>query len=109
MVTDLHKAEPWWVSSLIHKPVLIPFHRGLKRLDKIYLDTTFATKSDTFREFPSKADGLYELLDAIQKYPAETVFYFRSWTLGYEDVWLALSSLLGSKVYLSAKLASVLF
>lgn len=91
-------AEAWWVQSLIRNPVLIPYNMGDRRLDTIYLDTTFATKSDIHQVFPSKAEGIRELLSKIKGYPEDTIFYLRSWTFGYEDVWLALSAALGTKV-----------
>jgi hypothetical protein len=56
------RAETWWVNSLVQNPVLLPYTLGVSRLDCIYLDTTFATKSDVYREFPSKAEGICELL-----------------------------------------------
>ncbi|MCJ1425154.1 hypothetical protein MMC29_003042 [Sticta canariensis] len=68
-------------------------------LDKIYLDTTFASKNDRHRVFPTKADGLSELLTKISKYPASTVFHFHAWTLGYEEVWIALASALRSQIH----------
>jgi DNA cross-link repair 1C protein len=83
---------------LIRHPVLIPYTLGEKRLDTLYLDSTFASKTNPFREFPSKAEGLAELLQKVQAYPKDTVFYFRAWTFGYEDVWIALSSALNTKV-----------
>lgn len=82
----------------MRQPILIPYTLGQKRLDKIYLDTTFACASNPFREFPSKAEGLAELLQKVDAYPEDTTFYFRAWTFGYEDVWLALSAALNSKV-----------
>ncbi|KAJ5121893.1 DNA repair metallo-beta-lactamase [Penicillium atrosanguineum] len=93
------RAEKWWVDSLIRNPILIPYTLGHKRLDKLYLDTTFAQKSNPFREFPSKAEGLAELLRKVEAYSDDTVFYFRAWTFGYEDVWLALSAALGTKIH----------
>ncbi|CAI7591543.1 unnamed protein product [Penicillium palitans] len=93
------RAETWWVSSLIRHPVLIPYTLGQKRLDKLYLDSTFASKTNPFREFPSKAEGLSELLQKVQAYPDDTVFYFRAWTFGYEDVWIALSAALNTKIH----------
>ncbi|GBF62376.1 hypothetical protein TMEN_4916 [Trichophyton mentagrophytes] len=93
------RAESWWVQSLIRHPVLIPYTMGDRRLDTIYLDTTFATKSDIHQVFPSKAEGIRELLSKIKGYPEDTIFYLRSWTLGYEDVWLALSAALGTKIH----------
>ncbi|OQE02551.1 hypothetical protein PENSOL_c002G08250 [Penicillium solitum] len=93
------RAETWWVSSLVRHPVLIPYTLGQKRLDKLYLDSTFASKTNPFREFPSKAEGLSELLQKAQAYPDDTVFYFRAWTFGYEDVWIALSAALNTKIH----------
>lgn len=91
-------AEPWWVNSIVRNPVVIPYTHGQKRLSRIYLDTTFATKEDIYREFPAKSVGLAELLEKVSKYPEDTVFHFNAWTLGYEDVWIALSSFLRSQV-----------
>ena len=79
-------------------PTLIPYTLDRKRLDKLYLDTTFAQKSHPFREFPSKAEGLAELLRKVEPYSDDIIFYFRAWTFGYEDVWLALSAALRTKV-----------
>jgi len=94
------RAEPWWVNSLVQNPVLLPYTLGPRRLDCIYLDTTFATNAEPYREFPSKADGVRELLEKVSEYPDDTVFYFHSWTFGYENVWIALASFLQSRIHL---------
>jgi DNA cross-link repair 1C protein len=94
------RSEPWWVNSIVRNPVLLPYTTGLRRLDCIYLDTTFAVKEDLYKSFPSKAEGILELLEKTTQYPPETFFYLNTWTLGYEDVWIALSSFLDSKVRL---------
>lgn len=91
-------AEKWWIDSLARHPILVPYTLGRRRLDKLYLDTTFARASNPLREFPSKAEGLAELLRKVGAYPEDTLFYFRAWTFGYEDVWLALSAALNTKV-----------
>ncbi|KAK3115676.1 hypothetical protein LTR53_004739 [Teratosphaeriaceae sp. CCFEE 6253] len=100
------RSEGWWVNSLCRNPLFLPyvssigaFRAPLKRLDCIYLDTTFAAKDDVHRQFPSKANGVAELLASVSKYPKDTVFYFDSWTFGYEDVWQALSAYLGSQIH----------
>ncbi|PGH19107.1 hypothetical protein AJ79_00141 [Helicocarpus griseus UAMH5409] len=93
------RAEPWWVDGLVRNPILIPYTLGNRRLDKIYLDTTFATKSDVYQTFPSKAEGIRELLEKIKAYPESTIFYLRAWTFGYEDVWLALAAALNTQVH----------
>ncbi|KAJ6005358.1 DNA repair metallo-beta-lactamase [Penicillium sp. IBT 35674x] len=94
------RAEQWWTNALVRHPLLIPYTMSRKRLDKVYLDTTFAGASNPLREFPSKAEGLAELLRKIETYPEDAVFYFRSWTFGYEDIWLALSTALHTKIHL---------
>ncbi|WEW58316.1 hypothetical protein PRK78_003784 [Emydomyces testavorans] len=93
------RAEHWWVGSLVRHPVLIPYTLGDRRLDRIYLDTTFAIKPDIYASFPSKAEGIRELLQKIRSYPEDTVFYLRNWTFGYEDVWLAVSAALNTKIH----------
>ncbi|KAL4822017.1 hypothetical protein BDW67DRAFT_6367 [Aspergillus spinulosporus] len=93
------RAESWWVDSLIRHPILIQYTLGTKRLDKIYLDTTFAHTSHTPRTFPTKAEGIAELLRKLEPYPENTNFYFRAWTFGYEEVWMALAAALNSKVH----------
>lgn len=98
------RSEPWWVTSLCRHPLLIPYvssakQAPLKRLDTIYLDTTFAHKDDPYRHFPPKAEGLAEVLLAVSKYPKGTLFYFDSWTFGYEDVWQTLSAFIGSQIH----------
>lgn len=96
------RAEPWWVNALARQPSLIPYTNSCKlhTLDCIYLDTTFASHYDIHRKFPTKAEGLSELLRKLSQYSAaETVFYFRAWTLGYEDVWVLLNRALNSQIH----------
>jgi AcrR family transcriptional regulator len=76
----------------------VPYACGLKTLDNIYLDTTFAVKSNIYRHFPSKAEGIKDLLEKVGRYPKDTIFYLRAWTFGYEEVWQALSAFIDSKV-----------
>ncbi|EHY58617.1 hypothetical protein HRR83_007337 [Exophiala dermatitidis] len=93
------RAEPWWVNSIVQNPVILPYTCRLKTLDCIYLDTTFASHDEPYREFPTKAEGLKELLEKVGQCSPDTIFYFRAWTLGYEDVWVALSNYLDSRVH----------
>lgn len=67
---------------------------GLNALDRIYLDTSFTEDV----QFQAKSEGLRELLGKVSKYPKDTVFYFSAWTYGYEEVWIALSKALNTKV-----------
>lgn len=100
------RSEAWWVNSLTRHPCLLPYFCSTNltqrsRLDCIYLDTTFVVtgKEDPYRYFPSKAEGLREVLQKVDQYPKDTLFYFDSWTFGYEDVWQALSNYLGSRIH----------
>ena len=86
------------MNSLTRNPILLPYTLGDRRLDKLYLDTSFAVYWNRHQKFPSKAEGLAELLKEISAYPNETVFHFNAWTFGYEEVWQALASALNSKV-----------
>jgi hypothetical protein len=101
------RAETWWVNSLVQNPMLLPYTLGKRRLDCMYLDTTFATKHEPYKNFPSKADGINELLETISQYPSDTIFYFHSWTFGYENVWLALSSFLETQIHLDSYRAGI--
>jgi DNA cross-link repair 1C protein len=94
------RSETWWINSLVQNPILLPYTLGSRKLNRIYLDTTFATKSDIYHTFPSKAEGIRELLDKISRYPLSTQFHFQSWTFGYENVWVALSYFLESRIHL---------
>ncbi len=94
------RAETWWVNSLVQNPVLLPYTMGLRRLDCLYLDNTFAETSEPHHTFPSKAEGIRELLEKVSQYDEDTVFYFHSWTFGYENVWIALSNFLKSQIHL---------
>ncbi|KAK4503807.1 hypothetical protein PRZ48_004722 [Zasmidium cellare] len=98
------RSEAWWVDSLVRNPILIPYVAStdqppLKQLDNVYLDTTFASKLDPYVQFPSKASGIMELLRQVSKYPSDTLFYIDAWTFGYEEVWQALSTFLGSQIH----------
>lgn len=73
---------------------MIEYASGLKILDCIYLDTSNTERTG----FPTKAEGLKELLQKVSKYPKDTVFHFASWTFGYEEVWMTLSKALGTPV-----------
>jgi DNA cross-link repair 1C protein len=75
-------SEPWFVNGLSRNPFLIEYTTGLKVLDCIYLDTSFT--SDI--HFPTKSEGLKELLAKVVKYPPNTIFHFSAWTFGYEEV-----------------------
>jgi DNA cross-link repair 1C protein len=94
------RSEPWFVNNLTRNPFLIEYTSGLKRLDCIYLDTSNTGPT----QFPTKAEGIKELLQKVSKYPPGTVFHFTAWTFGYEEVWMALSKALKSSVIICSDL-----
>ncbi|KAM0809716.1 hypothetical protein AB5N19_10062 [Seiridium cardinale] len=89
------RSEPWWVNSIARNPSLVEYSSGLRTLDRIYLDTSMLND----HVLPTKAEGLRELLSKVSDYPDETVFCMQAWTYGYEDVWIALSRALESKIH----------
>lgn len=88
------RSEPWFVNAISRNPNLVEYTSGLKILDKIYLDTSFTDDVP----FQTKAQGIAELLRKVSRYPDNTIFHLQAWTYGYEDVWIALSKALKSKV-----------
>ncbi|KAK4200835.1 beta-lactamase-like protein [Triangularia verruculosa] len=89
------RSEPWFVNAIARSPPLIEYSCGLKTLDTIYIDTSFVDEVS----FPTKPDGIRELLEKVSRYPKDTIFHFQAWTYGYEDVWIALSKALQSKIH----------
>lgn len=88
------RSEPWFINSIARNPSVIEFSSGIKTLDTIYLDTSFTANIP----FQTKADGIQKLLRQVSRYPKDTIFHFQAWTFGYEDVWIALSKALKSRV-----------
>lgn len=85
------------MNRLARSPFLVEYSSGLKTLDCIYLDTSNVGND---LEFPTKAEGLKELIEKVSKYPKDTTFHFAAWTFGYEEVWMMLSRVLNSPVCL---------
>ncbi|TQN67385.1 Protein artemis [Colletotrichum shisoi] len=104
LIEDLHRAilytgdvrsEPWFVNSMARNPAVIEYTSGIRTLDKIYLDTSFLKNVP----FQTKAEGIAELLRKVASYPNDTVFHIQAWTYGYEQVWIALSKALRSRIH----------
>ncbi|KAK2029795.1 artemis protein [Colletotrichum zoysiae] len=89
------RSEPWFVNSIARNPAVIEYTSGLKSLDKIYLDTSFIRDVP----FQTKAEGIAELLRKVTSYPTDTIFHIQAWTFGYEQVWIALSKALKSRIH----------
>lgn len=117
------RSEPWFVNAIARNPCLLEYSSGLRKLDNIYLDTSFTNGM----RFQTKAQGITELLHKVSAYPDDTIFHLQAWTFGYlspfathtppsnmlqstaqgrradrpryEDVWIALSKALKSKIH----------
>ncbi|ORY61701.1 beta-lactamase-like protein [Pseudomassariella vexata] len=89
------RSEPWWVNTIARNPSMVEYSTGLRTLDRIYLDTSIL---DDYEQ-QTKANGLRELLEKVAKYPDDTYFCMQAWTYGYEEVWIALSKALKSKIH----------
>ncbi|KAI1423171.1 artemis protein [Xylaria sp. FL1777] len=89
------RCEPRFITAITQNPNMIEYSSGWKTLDRIYLDTS------VLDDYPlqTKAEGLHELFEKLQKYPQDTIFHFQAWTYGYEEVWIALSKALNSKIH----------
>ena len=92
------RAEEWWIKSIARSPLIVPYSKGLRTLDKIYLDTTFVIRRNVFKSCPAKADGIKELIEKVAKYPTDTIFHVDSWTTGYEEIFVALAAALRCQV-----------
>lgn len=93
------RSEPCHVDAIIRNPCMVEYShtqgkRGLRTLDRVYLDTSFTEDV----QFQTKSDGLRKLLEKVSKYPEDTMFYLSAWTYGYEEVWIALAKALDTKV-----------
>ncbi|GAA5939221.1 uncharacterized protein JCM15063_004456 [Sporobolomyces koalae] len=92
LVTGDLRAEPWYLDSLKHNPLLAPFlaHpstvdtvKSFRSLDCIYLDTSNVTLDE---ELVPKEEAVRDLINLINKFPRDTKFFLNSWTWGYEDM-----------------------
>lgn len=112
-------AEPWWVQSLANTPILSPYIAGIRFLDCLYLDTTFASLNEHTRKFPqrvgplawqpdqlgcfdSRVDSIHEEISKIHHLPLQRmdiwVAHCYTTNFSYEDLWVAVAAAFGYKV-----------
>lgn len=84
------RAEKWWVSSLIKNRYLFPYIAGLKKLDQIYLDTTFSYRGEPYISILPNSEGIMALFEFLKLYPVdrEIEFSFIDTVSGSEEIWL---------------------
>ncbi|RKL11313.1 hypothetical protein BFJ68_g8411 [Fusarium oxysporum] len=86
--------------SAATKEILLRLERYPCRIN--YAKGVLESTQQTFkhlRKVLTKAQGIAELLRKVSQYPSDTIFHLQAWTYGYEDVWLALSKALKSKIH----------
>jgi len=100
------RIERWWIENLKRETGLMRYfpHGNMGDiLDCIYLDTSFASEKDVYRDFPSKRDGIMEVMRKVKEVDVlsegTAIFYFNTWTFGYEEVWIALAAWLDTKIH----------
>lgn len=104
LVTGDLRAESWFVSSLKKNPYLFPYTSGLKTLDNVYLDTTFAYRGEPYIEIPENHEGIHAALKLLQMYPRDDPdiqFFFKDFTLGFEEAWACLIPALDGTAHVS--------
>ncbi|GAA5899885.1 uncharacterized protein JCM6883_006023 [Sporobolomyces salmoneus] len=102
LVTGDLRAESWYLTSLMHNPLLAAYTTRLssstsikgkekaserygpvKALDCIYLDTSNVLLDE---ELVTKEQAIDDLIELVKQYPEDTKFFLNSWTWGYEDL-----------------------
>lgn len=108
------RAEKWWTDTLTNVPHLFPYLSGLKALDNIYFDSSFAYRGEPYLELPPNNLGIFSCITLLKKYPVDSDirFDFSDTTLGFDHAWAFVASYFraGLKVAdkkLAAKLAVV--
>jgi len=116
LITGDIRAELDWVESLPRNKFLSPYISGLKQLDNIYLDTTYGYRNEPYIELKPNYYGLKNLVDLINLYPKdvfnnngddddddyEIQFHFADSILGFEEIWLHLTSIFNAKLHTSS-------
>ncbi|EMG49404.1 hypothetical protein G210_5817 [Candida maltosa Xu316] len=83
------RAEQWWVSSLVKNTYLFPYITGLKKLEQIYLDTTFSYRGEPYISIMPNSEGIHATIELLKLYPIddEIQFSFLDSVSGAEEAW----------------------
>ncbi|KAK9450967.1 beta-lactamase-like protein [Limtongia smithiae] len=98
---DVH-AEDWWTRELQRNPILFPYTHGFARIDTIYLDTSCCSSPAMCIEAASNERGTGYMIKRILDYPPDTIFHFNSWTLGYEELFIAICRAFNTQIHTDA-------
>lgn len=89
------RAERWWCELLVNSPLLAPYLNGLRTLDNIYFDSTFAYRGEPYIESPPNNQGIDASIHLLKDYPLldpKVRFEFADTTLGFEQAWCTIVS-----------------
>ncbi|KAK6204272.1 Pso2 DNA cross-link repair protein [Scheffersomyces amazonensis] len=90
LVTGDLRISNLWLEGLNSNPLISSYIFGTKKLDNVYLDTTFAYRGEPFIEINSNNDGIQIAIDMIKEYPKndpQLCFNFLDHVLGFEEAW----------------------
>ncbi|SEI33255.1 YALIA101S03e13960g1_1 [Yarrowia lipolytica] len=96
------RAEKWWLRSLENHPLLLPYICGVKKLDCIYLDTTFGYRGEPYISLVDNNTGLGKLMKQLSRYPltGSIQYFLPRYTSGFELIWQYLAAAYDWKVHM---------
>ncbi|CUM67031.1 uncharacterized protein PRCAT00004719001 [Priceomyces carsonii] len=101
------RAEKWWVNTLPKNVYLFPYTTGQKKLDNIYLDTSFGVRGEPFINIITNEDAITTAIDLIKLYPLDDPdiqFYFADSTSGFEECWAQIINVINGKFHTGARI-----
>ncbi|EIN13048.1 hypothetical protein PUNSTDRAFT_141568 [Punctularia strigosozonata HHB-11173 SS5] len=102
------RAEPYFLEGLKRNPFLLRYivpqsittpdgHGGVRKtLDAVYLDTACLFSN---LNVPPKDVATFGLVELVQLFPPETLFFLNTWTWGYEDILKGIAHAFDSKIH----------
>lgn len=96
------RAEKWWLRSLENHPMLLPYMCGVKKLDCIYLDTTFGYRGEPYISLVDNNTGLGSLMKRLSRYPRTggIKYFLPRYSSGFELIWQYLAAAYEWKVHM---------
>ncbi|PVG04680.1 hypothetical protein CPB86DRAFT_721045 [Serendipita vermifera] len=110
------RAEPFFIESLSRNPVLqqyIPDANTewptspdcpVQTLEAVHVDTASLLQTN---DVPTKEEAIQAMIEIMELYDPETVFYINAWTWGYEDALKAVARRFGTKVHVDRYKAEI--
>lgn len=95
------RAEDWWIHSLPYNQFLHPY-TSTRKLDCIYIDTSFAYRGEPYAKYATNADAIRILAAIVKLYPLddpEIQFYFHDGISGLDECWVKLAYELGLEIH----------